>query len=173
MLESTIYRIPTYQRRYAWGIEQWVQLLSDTRIPNHHMGQVTVYEVEGMYIVADGQQRLTSLLLILASIRIVAYKSNQMELVQRIDELLFCDQSAFDQWHQKNSQNLQDSIKEGDFLEFFRLIPTYTDRRSFYLSVLDLDMSFKNESLVSKAREFFVSTLLKTDIEQTLESITD
>ena len=58
-------------------------------------------------------------------------------------------------------------------MEFFRLIPTYTDRRSFYLSVLDLDMSFKNESLVSKAREFFVSTLLKTDIEQTLVSITD
>ena len=39
-----------------------------------------------------------------------------------------------------------------------KLIPTYTDRRSFYLTILDLDMKFKNESLVSKARAFFVDT---------------
>jgi len=93
-------------------------------------------------------------------------------LVERIDKLLFCDQKAYEEWLSENGKNVE-KIQEGEFLEFFRLIPTYTDRRSFYLTVLDLDMKFKNESLMSKAREFFVDTFSKMDKDTGLEHFTN
>jgi len=41
------------------------------------------------------------------------------------------------------------------------------------LTVLDLDMKFKNESLMSKAREFFVDTFSKMDKDTGLEHFTN
>ena len=54
-------------------------------------------------------------------------------------------------WKEKSSVN---DIKEGDYMEFFRLIPTYSDRRSFYLAILDPENTVypNNQSLVAKAK---------------------
>ena len=53
---------------------------------------------------------------------------------KEIDELLFCNIKAFKKWNEKYSLS---DIKEGDFLDFFRVVPTYSDRKSFYLAILD------------------------------------
>ena len=71
------YRVPAFQRDYSWGAEEWddlwqaiVALLEEDAEPAHYMGYV-VLQSEGQrnYEVIDGQQRITTLsLLVLAAI---------------------------------------------------------------------------------------------------------
>lgn len=72
------YIIPTYQRDYSWDTEQWTQLWQDldnyTNNANeeHFLGPVILTESEskeGHQEVIDGQQRLTTLQIIIALIR--------------------------------------------------------------------------------------------------------
>ena len=55
-------------------------------------------------------------------------------LIEEIDELLFCDIEKYQKWAEKHTFV---DIKDGDFLEFFRVIPTYSDRKAFYVAILD------------------------------------
>lgn len=78
------FRIPPYQRGYSWDILQWNDLLEDLEVlppgKDHFGGPVVLHptldvvvDVEGtahsIYNVVDGQQRLTSLVLLLEAIR--------------------------------------------------------------------------------------------------------
>lgn len=72
------FHVPKYQREYTWGKAQWEQLLLD--IEDHHMGYfmgsiICVQDnttatpgAEIIYEVVDGQQRLTTLSILLAAI---------------------------------------------------------------------------------------------------------
>lgn len=64
------YTIPIFQRGYAWGKDEIECLLED--ILNSHgdyfIGTVTVEEKENCLLLIDGQQRLTTLYLILCLI---------------------------------------------------------------------------------------------------------
>ena len=80
-----------------------------------------------------------------------------MNLIENVlDPLLFCDVRAFHDWEcqaineDEDESNIEDldNIPEGEYLDFFRLIPTYSDRKSLYLAVMDIDMKHTNESLV-------------------------
>lgn len=62
------YRIPLYQRAFAWEDKQLLQLLEDIRDNNsdrYYIGSLVVADKEDCYEVVDGQQRLTSLYLLL------------------------------------------------------------------------------------------------------------
>ena len=63
------YVIPLYQRAYAWEDKQLLQLLEDIQDvsegANYYIGSLIVSEQLGKYEVVDGQQRLTSLYLLL------------------------------------------------------------------------------------------------------------
>ena len=63
------YIIPLYQRAYAWEDKQLIQLIEDINdVPenaSYHIGSLIVSEQNGRYEVVDGQQRLTSLYLLL------------------------------------------------------------------------------------------------------------
>lgn len=67
------YVIPLYQRSFAWGEKQLEQLVDDicdidvvtNGAKNYYMGSLIVSKQEGKYEVIDGQQRLTSLYLLL------------------------------------------------------------------------------------------------------------
>lgn len=70
------YQIPKYQRDYSWDIEQWSDLWYDiqqiiSEKSSHYMGYLVLQtEDDKNYQVIDGQQRLTSIcILILAVIR--------------------------------------------------------------------------------------------------------
>ncbi len=72
-LKDALFRVPDYQRGYAWEERQlkefWEDLVSDR--PTHYMGAVTVTrngELDGRprYDVVDGQQRLTTTALLLS-----------------------------------------------------------------------------------------------------------
>lgn len=62
------YRIPLYQRAFAWEDKQLLQLLEDIRDNNsdrYYIGSLVVADKGNYYEVVDGQQRLTSLFLLL------------------------------------------------------------------------------------------------------------
>lgn len=76
------YLIPIYQRNYAWGLGEIKQLIDDVadyakkvkdergnpleKIPQYYIGTLMVHQREdGQYEVIDGQQRLTTLFLML------------------------------------------------------------------------------------------------------------
>ena len=76
---DTRFEIPRNQRRYVWREKQWKELLGDIlyirrkqlvekREINHFLGTFVLQENEDNYEIIDGQQRITTLLLILSSI---------------------------------------------------------------------------------------------------------
>ncbi len=67
------FRIPNYQRDYSWGIENIDDLLDDIiesieTSTNHYIGTFILAKTNGaqQYNVVDGQQRLTSLTMIMS-----------------------------------------------------------------------------------------------------------
>ena len=68
--EKYHYTIPIFQRRYAWGKDEIECLLEDilNSKGEYFIGTVTVEEKENCLLLIDGQQRLTTLYLILCLI---------------------------------------------------------------------------------------------------------
>lgn len=83
------YRIPPFQRDYSWGEEQWDDLWQDIievasldAEPSHYMGYLVVQsDNDKSFDVIDGQQRLTTLSLI-----VLAVLKNLQRLVDLGDE---------------------------------------------------------------------------------------
>lgn len=75
-LENYNFRIPLYQRPYAWKEEHIIQLLEDLKTfhkkdseKNYYLGNIVVSKIKENYFdVIDGQQRLTTLFLMLKMI---------------------------------------------------------------------------------------------------------
>ena len=78
------YRVPLYQRRYQWKKENWEQLWEDLleiyalpspRKHNHFIGSVVTQQIStapeevNRYTLIDGQQRMTTLFILLSVIR--------------------------------------------------------------------------------------------------------
>lgn len=74
------YRIPRFQRDYSWSEEEWEDLWADIQStlpadgePAHYMGYLVLQTADNrIYEVIDGQQRLTTIsLIVLASMRLL------------------------------------------------------------------------------------------------------
>lgn len=74
------YRIPRFQRDYSWGEEEWEDLWADIQSalpadgePAHYMGYLVLQTADNrIYEVIDGQQRLTTIsLIVLAAMRLL------------------------------------------------------------------------------------------------------
>lgn len=90
------YRVPDYQRRYSWTEDQWRELWDDIKSLDgdrqHFLGSMVVIERNGglndinVLEVVDGQQRLTTVSLILVAIRERYRDENHDEIVEAINE---------------------------------------------------------------------------------------
>ena len=75
LLNKDEYLIPMYQRNYAWGEPHLSQLIQDVWDyhalgKNYYIGTLVVYDrKDGTYETVDGQQRLTTLNIILCALR--------------------------------------------------------------------------------------------------------
>jgi hypothetical protein len=72
--QERFYRIPSYQRPFSWDDEQFDDLILDTKDADRNapyfIGTMVLHkEADGTLAVVDGQQRLTSLLILLACLR--------------------------------------------------------------------------------------------------------
>lgn len=101
------YVIPLYQRAYAWEDRQLVQLIEDIQDvdeeASYYIGSLIVSKQSGRYEVVDGQQRLTSLFLLLNCLGVkvkptltFACRERSNYTLRNIKELLLEEQSKLD-----------------------------------------------------------------------------
>lgn len=101
------YVIPLYQRAYAWEDRQLVQLIEDIQDvdeeASYYIGSLIVSKQSGRYEVVDGQQRLTSLFLLLNCLGVkvkptltFACRERSNYTLRSIKELLLEEQSKLD-----------------------------------------------------------------------------
>ena len=141
------YVLPHFQRQYSWTMDNWQTLLEDTfalyeiynpdREPEHFLGSLVVIS-DGTrsatipaFNLVDGQQRLTTISLLLCALRDLTQLSHPA-LYKRSDKLL---------------RNLDES---GDVL--YKLLPTtkYGDRDA-YTALLKGETPSSSESTISEA----------------------
>lgn len=135
LLQGTkVFLIPTFQRRYTWKKEQWSQLwddlLQEFKTPHaedpdtlygHFLGSVVLHPAPGpastlmRHQVVDGQQRLTTILVLLAALRDVRHKQQPNWDAKEIDD-----------------QYLRNAYSS-DYPE--RLVPTKLDREAYVRTV--------------------------------------
>lgn len=154
------YLVPLYQRPYAWEVRQRKRLWSDilelaeTRRTNpsatHFMGSLVLSTgaivPTGMeFLVVDGQQRLTTLTLLLCALRdyLRIHRSNEPMLADSIHE-----------------QYIADRFKPGDAR--LKLLPTQADRDAFR-AIVDGAVGADSASGVGDAYSFFRRELEQAD----------
>ena len=139
--------IPIYQRTYSWTEEEcdllWndiIRIGSNEKISNHFVGsfvyvqdsQVQVASATPEYMVIDGQQRMTSISLLLLAIVNVLKKTNK--------EIQISEDFKITANYIKNNY-LLNSNEEGD--RRYKLILTKSDKET-YLSMSDVSVCETN-----------------------------
>ena len=150
------YIIPVYQRRYGWKIENCKQLYDDLlRLTkkdegNHFFGSI-VSDVVGAgsiteYHIIDGQQRLTTVTLLLLAIAKLVEKgeaySNEMDLSNQIMERFIISKWA----------------KEDDRI---KLIPVKRDRQALHSLIFGEDDEYVENSNLTINFKYFYERLKK------------
>lgn len=160
LLEGTLqYQIPLFQRSYAWTKAEWQTLWkSITRQyelatageagPTHFLGSFVFAPIAGMASspspqrVVDGQQRITTIQLLLAAMR---------------DLLAETDVVAIDRF---NDLYLKNKYQSGD--EVYKLVPSQHDRDAFFAILNRTEPS--STGGVTAAYRYFRNELLKAKI---------
>ena len=163
------YTIPAFQRRYVWSLEdQWEPLWEDVRntaedyleklestngnsveaerdTRRHFLGAVVIQQVSTATKdierreVIDGQQRLTTLQLLLDAVQYVCEKRNAKGVKKRLLKLV---------------ENDKDILVKDE--EVFKLWPTVNDRRAFKHAMHNgLAIDGFEDSLIVQAHEYF------------------
>lgn len=167
ILEGTQqYIIPLFQRPYSWGKQEWEVLWEDLAelteqepIKPHFMGSIVTMQTgsapQGVsqYLLIDGQQRLTTILILLAVVRDRAKENSDAEIDKlggKIDNTI-----------------LTNPYEEGS--ERYKLQPTQSDRPDFH-KIIDAGSPNSEKSLINECYRFFDKELKKQEIN--LKSIT-
>ncbi len=73
VFETGYYRIPRFQRPYSWEKEQIIEFWNDTikeNVADYFIGSIVVFKKnDDLFGIVDGQQRLTTITMILCSLR--------------------------------------------------------------------------------------------------------
>jgi hypothetical protein len=93
LLAAGHYVVPDFQRPYAWGTDNIDEFWGDLTDPERHdpyfVGPVVVYDaVDGEIGIVDGQQRLTTVILLFAVIRDLARAEGLEPIAARASECL-------------------------------------------------------------------------------------
>ncbi len=154
--------IPIYQRTYSWKLKEceqlWRDLIkagSDKDISGHFVGSI-VYVEKGLYqvsalprlLVIDGQQRLTTLSLLLSAL------CNHIK-EKKIQSELNPDRLA--------SYYLFNDKEEGE--EKYKLILTQTDKSSLFKILDKLDLTAEDSIRIKENYHFFKEQIAKTNLD--------
>ena len=93
------FRIPVYQRNYDWAESNCAQLLADLRAiidtgNKHFLGAMVYMETAGNeqilhdYVIIDGQQRITTTMILLKALYDVAKELGDTSVMQEVDDYL-------------------------------------------------------------------------------------
>ena len=129
------YLIPIYQRNYAWGKDEIETLLDDVSSNDgeYFIGSLVVREKDGLFEVIDGQQRLTTLFLILRYLKHDIKGELKFEARQKSNETLekIC-----------NGDKCND-LPSSEIVDGFKIIEKYFSKNK-------KDESFKSKILNAK-----------------------
>lgn len=147
--------IPIYQRTYNWTEKQCDQLWDDitSDAPSHFIGSI-VYIEEGLYqvsdvpqlLVIDGQQRLTTLVLLFAALAEAVEKKDSNEVTSKKIQNYF----------------LFNSEEEGE--RRYKLILTQSDRDTLRAIIEGRPMPENSSKNIINNFEYFQNCIAKSDI---------
>jgi uncharacterized protein with ParB-like and HNH nuclease domain len=155
---SKQYLLPLFQRKYVWDKPQWgslwkdiYQLYEDEELKSHFIGSIVTIPMTSVpqgvakFVLIDGQQRLTTLFVLLVALRDKA-KSQNDKLAEKIHDTLLINR------YEEN-------------LDFFKLIPTEknNDRITFINLIKGETDNYDNQ--IKKAYQFFEKEIKKTNID--------
>lgn len=151
------YVVPLFQRTYSWTNKEWEVLWNDlvelceTENPRTHfigsivnMPTVSVPEGVAKYLLIDGQQRLTTIFILLILLR---NKSRENQNIRFADEI--------------NNTLLVNQYKEG--IDYYKLIPTQVDRTSYQNLINEIPN--EEEDQLSSAYAYFEKKLKQVELE--------
>lgn len=146
--------VPLYQRPYSWDAKQWAVLWADLdelcqeeNPRTHFIGSIVTYPTQSVpegvtkYLLIDGQQRMTTVFVLLAAIRDRAKELQLDPLAPEIEQTL-----------------LLNMFKQGN--ETYKLLPTQADRNSF---IRIMRGQSADDGLVASAYRFFAKNLRATE----------
>ena len=91
ILQSAYYRVPRFQRPYSWEQAQledfWTDVVTGDE-PEYFIGSIILYEGHDTFDIVDGQQRLTSITILLAAVRDAFEKLEDSNLAQGVQNLI-------------------------------------------------------------------------------------
>lgn len=152
--------IPIYQRTYSWSIRECEQLWEDIErvaeddsIGGHFVGSI-VYIESGLYHVAsvskllviDGQQRLTTLTLILTALVNANKSDSSVESTRKI----------FNRYLSNSDETGEDK---------YRLLLTKTDKETLISIVEGHDLPKNYSKRIVQNYEYFLDTIKKSNID--------
>ena len=93
ILKSSFYKIPRFQRPYSWERENVEDFWNDVFVnsgPDYFIGSMVVFKPKGSdtAFVVDGQQRLTTITMLLAAIRNSFKENGFADLAAGIQSLI-------------------------------------------------------------------------------------
>lgn len=163
LLEGTKqFQIPLFQRPYSWGETNWETLWEDLMSLYegevegfYFLGPIVTQAIAGTaegispFVVIDGQQRLTTLSILLAALR-THLKRQKNGLADELHELY-----------------LVNRFKRND--EYYKVLPTQDDREVYKRIIQDKEKEIKEKSRIYEAYNYFKKRLKKPDPDENIE----
>ncbi|MBD1212939.1 MAG: DUF262 domain-containing protein [Dolichospermum circinale Clear-D4] len=154
LLDSTIqYQIPLFQRPYSWEKKNWqtlwddlISIYNDKVEDSYFLGSIVTQSLPGIpgsispFLVIDGQQRLTTLTILLALLRNRLKKTDPKEA----DKI----QASY----------LINQFESND--NFYKVLPTQSDRQ-IYQNLIKGDEPIKKEGKIYESYHFFDEKIKK------------
>jgi uncharacterized protein with ParB-like and HNH nuclease domain len=151
------YVIPLFQRTYSWTSKEWeilwkdlLDLYESDNPRTHFIGSIvnmpTVSVPEGVakYLLIDGQQRLTTIFILLTLLRNKARETQNQEFADEINNTLLVNPYK----------------KENDF---YKLLPTQVDRETYKNFITG--KSNEKDNQLTRAYDFFDKKLKQIQLE--------
>lgn len=176
LLKGVKYSVDYYQREYKWHEKQICELVDDLSgkflegyqpshsrskvadYPHYFLGSIIVSKKEGVGFIVDGQQRLTSLTLLLILLRLL---QKEQEKQVNVDELIFSEkfgQKSFNLHIDERTPAMEALYEDGG--ESFNTADRPDSVQNLVNRYRDLEASFPEE-LREAALPYFIDWLLE------------